>query len=139
MVICIIRVVDRNDNIYTFVFFRNEGTCHGSRDLLVHPVLLVPLEPQEVLLLVMVVAIANLNKLQLSAHQAHLAHPDLLDQKENLEVQETRELQEDPDLKDPPASMELLVALDRPVNEAPMEGQALLVDLDNLEPRERLA
>ena len=87
----------------------------------------------------MVVAIANLNKLQWSAHQAHLAHPDLLDQKENLEVQETRELQEDPDLKDPPASMELLVALDRPVNEAPMEGQALLVDLDSLEPRERLA
>ena len=66
-------------------------------------------------------------------------HPDPLDQKENLEVQETRELQEDPDLKDPPALMELLVALDRPVNEAPMEGQALLVDLDSLVPRERLA
>ena len=73
------------------------------------------------------------------AHQAHLAYPDLLDQKENLEIQETQEIQEDLDLKDPPALMELLVALDRPVNEAPMEGQALLVDLDSLVPRERLA
>ena len=71
------------------------------------------------------------------AHQAHLAYPDLLDQKENLEIQETQEIQEDLDLKDPPALMELLVALDQPGNEVPMERQALQVAPVSLEPREK--
>ena len=71
------------------------------------------------------------------AHQVHLAYPDLLDQKENLEIQETQEIQEDLDLKDPPALMELLVALDQPGNEVPMERQALQVAPVSLEPREK--
>ena len=71
------------------------------------------------------------------AHQAHLVHPDPLDQKENLEVQETQEIQEGLDLKDLPALMELLVALDQPGNEVPMESQALQVVPVSLEPREK--
>ena len=117
---------------------KSKGICHGSRDLLAHqarPALLVPLE---VLPVVMVVATANPNQLQLLDPLAHLALPDLLVQRESLEIQETPELQEDLDLKDPQDSMALLVDLDRLVNEAPMELQALLVDLVSPELKEKL-
>ena len=73
------------------------------------------------------------------AHPARQARPDLLDQKEKLEMLEAQELQVVPDLKALLASTVLLEVPDRLANEAPTEHQAHLVDLVSLAQREKPA